>query len=68
MSLKAFHLFFIIVATAFFGGFGAWTIYDFSVHHEYTTLILGVFSFIAGAAMIPYSFWFLKKFKDFGYL
>lgn len=68
MSLKAFHLFFIIVSTLFFGGFGIWAVYQFMQTREPVTLAMGIVSFAAGGAMIPYSRWFLHKLKDVGYL
>ena len=69
MSLKAFHLVFITVATAFCFGFGVWMLRDFrSPEGTPTDLWLGVGSLVCAVALIVYERFFLKKLKNVSYL
>ena len=56
MSLKAFHIFFILVSIVLAIGFGFWarTVYFW----------MSTASFIAGALLVVYLFWFLAKLKN----
>lgn len=56
MSLRAFHLLFIAISVALAFGFGIWCL-----HNESTAA--GVASFIVGAGLVAYLFWFLRKTK-----
>ena len=69
MSLKTFHLVFIIAAIALAFGFGAWwlKIY-FSPAGSGWDLVFGIASIAAGVALILYERYFLRKTKDVGYL
>jgi hypothetical protein len=63
MSLKAFHVFFILVSTLFAFGFGVWSLIE---HHRTgagSALALAVFGIAAGGALIAYGMWFLRKLK-----
>ncbi len=68
MSLKAFHIFFIVVSTALCVGFGIWTTQDFARSGSWVHLALGVGSFIAGILLPCYGIWFLRKLKGVSYL
>ena len=68
MSLKAFHIFFIIVSTLLAFGFGLWAVDDFMESNSWVHLGLGLGSFVAGAALVRYGFWFLRKLKHVSYL
>ena len=68
MSLKAFHIFFIVVSTALALGFGVWATRDFAASGNRTNLALGVGSFVASAVLVRYGLWFLRKHKKMGYL
>ena len=64
MSLKTFHLVFILVSILFSFVFGVW-----GVMSEGTAeLMLGVFSLVGTVGMSVYLFFFLKKFKHISYL
>lgn len=68
MSLKAFHVFFVIVSVLCALGFGAWSIADYRRTGSGSVLALGVAGFVAAAALIFYGFWFLRKLKNVSYL
>jgi multisubunit Na+/H+ antiporter MnhC subunit len=64
MSLKAFHLIFIIVSIALAFGFGVWL----ALQGGLMNVIFAVLSFGAGVGLIFYERYFLKKTKDISYL
>ena len=68
MSLKAFHIFFIIVSTALAVGFGVWATLDFAASGSWVNLSMGVGSFLASILLVWYGVWFLRKLKHVGYL
>jgi len=68
MSLKAFHIFFIIVSTLTSLGFGLWAVQDFRQTGTMGTLLMGIGSFVLGLALIVYSNWFLRKLKNVSFL
>ena len=64
MSLKAFHVAFITIATLFSAGFGVWSFGQGGAAY----LTLGVFSLAASVALVVYGGWFLRKMRHVGYL
>jgi len=68
MSLKAFHIAFIVISILFTGLFGVWGIYDFFASGSVENLLMGVFSLGLAVALIIYSSWFLKKLKNVSFL
>ncbi|HEX9659808.1 MAG TPA: hypothetical protein VGA18_05875 [Rhodothermales bacterium] len=66
MSLKSFHIFFIVVSILTTLGFGLWTVVRFSQGDASANLWLGVISVIAGVFLIWYGFRFFKKLKQLG--
>ncbi len=68
MSLKAFHIFFIILSTLLAVAFGVWAIDDFSRSASRVHLALGVGSLIGSGLLVWYGVWFLRKLKNVGYL
>ena len=68
MSLKAFHIFFIVASTLLALGFGGWAIAAYRAGGDPTNLGMGVGSLVLGAVLIVYSRWFLQKLKGVGYL
>ena len=57
MSLKAFHIFFITVATLSCIGVGV-----LALRQDLT--FLAILGFIGAVALVVYGVWFLKKMKD----
>ena len=68
MSLKAFHIFFIVVSTLFTLGFGVWATRDFAASGNWVNLSLGVGSFVSSVVLVVYGVWFLRKLKGVSYL
>ena len=69
MSLKAFHLVFITASSGLACGCGVWEVKTFfSAEGTAWDLVFGIASLAAGAALIIYERYFLKKFKDVSYL
>lgn len=68
MSLKAFHVFFVLVSVLCALGFGAWAVADYQRSGSASVLALGVLGFAAAAALIWYGFWFMRKLKDVSFL
>jgi len=68
MGLKAFHIFFIVVATSLAFGFGVWGTWDYAESGSWVHLSLGIGSFVTSAALAYYGVWFLRKLKHVGYL
>ncbi len=68
MSLKAFHIVFVIASTLLAFGFGAWEIQNYFAVGEKQSLVLGVGSMVAGILLIWYGKVVLKKLKLISYL
>jgi hypothetical protein len=68
MSLKAFHVVFVICSTLCALGFGVWSVADWQRTGSASTLALGIAGFAAAAALIWYGFWFLRKLKGVSFL
>ncbi len=68
MSLKAFHIFFIVMSIAITVGFGVWATLDFAQSGSWVHLSLGMGSFVASVALAVYGVWFLRKLKHVSYL
>ena len=69
MSLKAFHLIFIMASSGLAFGCGVWEAKNFfSAEGTAWDLVFGLASLAAGVGLIIYERYFLKKFKDVGYL
>ena len=68
MSLKAFHIFYIIAATTVLPGFGVWAGLDFAESGNRVHLALGVGSVIGSIGLVQYGTWFLREMKYLGSL
>jgi len=68
MSLKAFHLIFIVASIALAFGFGAWLAKNFFAQGGAMYAIGALLSVAAGVGLIFYERYFLKKTKDVSYL
>ncbi len=68
MSLKTFHIFFIVVSMALCVVLGVWATQDFARSGSWVHLSLGVGSFIGTILLAWYGVWFLRKLKGVSYL
>ena len=69
MSLKAFHLVFIMASSGLAFGCGIWELKNFfSTEGTAWDLVFGLASLAAGVGLIIYERYFLKKFKDVSFL
>ena len=68
MSLKAFHLFFVIVALIFCVWLGFWGVRDYFATRNTTNLIIGLVGFFGGGGLGIYLPFILKKLKAESYL
>ncbi len=68
MSLKAFHIFFIVMSMALCVVLGVWATQDFARSGSWVQLSLGVGSFIGSILLACYGVWFLRKLKGVSYL
>lgn len=69
MSLKAFHILFIVAATLLSLGFGIWGIRAYLAGHgSVMELSLGTGSLLLGVVLIWYGRYFLRKLKHISYL
>lgn len=63
MSLKAFHLFFIVVSILFTLAFGAWGIVDYRDSHSTINLAMGILSLLISGVLIAYGGYAIRKLK-----
>ncbi len=63
MSLKSFHVFFVVVSVLCALGFGAWAVADYARTGKPGVLAMGVLGFAAAVALVWYGLWFLRKLK-----
>jgi hypothetical protein len=69
MSLKAFHLVFIIASIMLAFGFGAWALMNYASPHGVAwDLVWGVAGLVVGVGLVVYEIYFLKKLKNVSYL
>lgn len=69
MSLKAFHVLFITASSALAFGFGVWMLRDYRGPDGSTSdLLYAIGSLGAGAGLLVYERFFLKKLKNVSYL
>jgi len=68
MSLKAFHVFFVAIATLFALGVGTWGVRDYRETASMMSLALAIGAFLVGVAMFIYGLWMLRKFKNVSYI
>ena len=64
MSLKSFHLFFIVVAILFLLGFGAWFLLAGPSTHEALNVFGGLLSFSFGGGLILYAVRVRRKLRN----
>lgn len=66
MSLKAFHVFFIAVSMLMSLFVGTWGVQQFMVAESMSSLVLGIFFFAFGVALLVYGLKFIAKINELG--
>jgi len=68
MSLKAFHIVFVVasILLAFF--LGGWLLHDYLATRQAAELVAGIVSLLAGVGLIGYGKSILRKLKHISYL
>ncbi len=61
MSLKTFHLVFIVAAIIAADMFGAWAIWHYPETGDLLSLVLGIVTLIGGLALAVYAVYFVRK-------
>ena len=61
MSLKHFHILFITVSVILTVSFGAWAVRMHAQEPGSAYLVMGILSLVAGAGLVVYGVWFLRK-------
>ncbi|MEK6799599.1 MAG: hypothetical protein AABZ12_11585 [Planctomycetota bacterium] len=61
LSLRGFHLLFIIVVIVAADMFGAWGVYTHTQTGEDAALYVGILSFLGSFALIAYAIWLVRK-------
>jgi hypothetical protein len=64
VSLKAFHVFFVVVSTLLSLFCGVWGVLAYTHTGSGGYLAFGIGSFVAAVALVVYGFWFLRKLKN----
>lgn len=69
MSLKAFHLVFIVASILLALGFGVWSYVNYRAPHGNTSdLVIAIVSGVIALGLVGYEIYFLKKLKNVSYL
>lgn len=68
MSLKAFHVFFVLLATALCGLCAAWAAREYMNAQATGMLVFALLSALSGAGILIYGVWFVRRQKHLSYL
>ena len=68
MSLKAFHIVFVIASILLTFFCGIWLLHDYAVTHDRPELPVGIVFLVAGVALLFYGKSVLRKLKHISYL
>jgi len=68
MSLKAFHIVFVVASILLAFGFAAWSLMTYSDGRRLIDLIFGIVSALSGVGLVIYGRYVLRKLKNISYL
>ncbi len=68
MSLKAFHIFFMVVSILMSLGTATWAFFQYGQDGGSGNLILAITSLAAAGLLAVYARWFLRKLKNVSYV
>ena len=63
MSLKSFHIVFIVLSTLLSFGFGLWAVREYAATAQILNGVMGYASLTAGVVLAAYLLWFLVKMR-----
>lgn len=63
MSLRTFHIVFMVASIAMSFLVGVWGVLEYRRDADMTNLLIGVGFFVAGIVLIWYSSWFVRKLR-----
>jgi hypothetical protein len=63
MSIKAFHVLFIVISTLFALGLGGWSVREYRRVDGLQNMVMAILAFAAAVALVVYGRWFLRKLK-----
>ena len=66
MSLKAFHIAFVILSVITTLGFGIWALREYTRLHASGALVMGLVSLVVSVALVIYGIKFMQKLKREG--
>lgn len=66
MSLKAFHVVFIVASILLSFLVGAWGVQEYRTEGGQTALAIGVLFYVAGVALVVYALRFVRKVRELG--
>lgn len=61
LSLRSFHIFFIVLAIVGADLFGAWAVREFMAGGDRLILALGITAILGGFGLVAYGIWFVQK-------
>lgn len=61
MSLRSFHVIFIVAAMLAADLFGVWSLVEYGRSHSTAILAMGLISLAGGLGLLAYGVWFLHK-------
>jgi len=64
MTLRAFHLLFILIAIVGADLFGIWSLLSYGKSDDVPTLVLGLFSLVIGVGLTVYGVMVVRKFDE----
>jgi uncharacterized membrane protein HdeD (DUF308 family) len=64
LSLRSFHLVFLLFAIVCAELFGAWAIWHYPETRDFLSLVLGISALIGGFALIVYTIWFVRRTEE----
>ena len=68
MSLKAFHIVFIVASIFLCIGFGVWSLQMWTTGGDVLDIVIGVISIVCGLLLTGYGIRFLKKLRHVSFI
>ncbi|MBI4550523.1 MAG: hypothetical protein HY714_06320 [Candidatus Omnitrophica bacterium] len=66
MSLRAFHILFIVISVFLAAGFGVWAVRHYQATRDALIFVLGAASLVGSVLLAVYLVWFISKTRKMG--